>query len=150
MVYVGPLAHGKLIPKGLLLEQLDREAPAFLRTLFDLDLPPATGRLRIPVVETQHKAAVQAANAVPMVEFVEAHVTLDPAARVSRSVFRAAWADADEDGDLDSREFGAAFLAAVRQVYPDWVYRRGKTPLVNGCREDAYPGLRLSHCSDVT
>jgi hypothetical protein len=43
------------IPKAALIQRLREEAPAFMRTLVDLELPTASGRLRIPVVNTEHK-----------------------------------------------------------------------------------------------
>jgi hypothetical protein len=59
MVYVPPLKPEELIPKAILMERLMAEAPAFLRTLLDVELPPLTGRLRIPIVNTEHKRRAQ-------------------------------------------------------------------------------------------
>lgn len=54
-IYVHPLASGQEIPKPILLERLKEEAPQFMRTIMDLELPPLMGRLRLPVVENQTK-----------------------------------------------------------------------------------------------
>jgi hypothetical protein len=54
-IYVHPLAPGQEIPKELLLARLRDEAPQFMRTILDLQLPPMLGRLRLPVVENQTK-----------------------------------------------------------------------------------------------
>ena len=58
------LPEGRLreIPKTELMEKLRAEAPDFMTTLMRLDLPPAIGRLRIPVVDTDHKAEVENHN----------------------------------------------------------------------------------------
>lgn len=43
------------IPKMILQDRLKEEASFFLRTLLDFELPQVRGRLRIPVIETDHK-----------------------------------------------------------------------------------------------
>ena len=53
MIHVGTLEE--VIPKSLLIQKLIEEAPAFLRTLLDMEFPAYLGRLRIPVIETEHK-----------------------------------------------------------------------------------------------
>ena len=54
VIHVRPLE--KEIPKPALMEKLKEEAPAFLRTLTELQPPTALGRLALPVVATAHKA----------------------------------------------------------------------------------------------
>jgi hypothetical protein len=71
--YVGPLPPGSEIPKANLLDILKAEAPAFLRTLLDLQLPPLSGRLRLPVVESEEKAIAQESNRDAAEEFVGEH-----------------------------------------------------------------------------
>jgi len=53
VIYVTNFA--KEIPKDELHARLKAEAPAFMRTLIDFQLPPVTGRLALPIVETRHK-----------------------------------------------------------------------------------------------
>jgi hypothetical protein len=48
------------IPKGILIKQLEREAPDFLAAVLSLEIPESPTRLRIPYLETADK--VQAAN----------------------------------------------------------------------------------------
>jgi hypothetical protein len=50
------------VPKRELLPMLRAEAPAFLWHLRQLELPPASGRLRVPVVVTVDKTEQMAAN----------------------------------------------------------------------------------------
>lgn len=64
----------KQIPKLILIDALTREAPAFLRTLLDMELPPLTGRLRIPIVETEHKRRIQQLSKSPLHVFIEENV----------------------------------------------------------------------------
>ena len=50
------------IYKGEFLPRLEKEAPHFLRTLFDFELPPLLGRLRLPVISTTEKCRAQEQN----------------------------------------------------------------------------------------
>lgn len=72
MIYVPELQEQ--IPKAILLEKLVAEAPAFLRTLMDVELPQLTGRLRVPVVETEHKHRVQQLSKSSLSIFIEEHL----------------------------------------------------------------------------
>ena len=56
MIQVSPFTTGQEIPWPELQAKLQEEAPAFLRTLIDLNIPQSNGRLRIPVVESEDKA----------------------------------------------------------------------------------------------
>jgi hypothetical protein len=51
-----PPFEGKEIPKATLLEDLRKEAPYFLRRLFDLDISEVYGRVTLPVLMTAEKA----------------------------------------------------------------------------------------------
>lgn len=54
MCYV-PMLVDQEIPKPLLMQHLKEEAPSLMRTIMDFRIPPAPGRLRIPVVTTESK-----------------------------------------------------------------------------------------------
>ena len=58
------------VPKPVLLEKLREEAPFFMRTLMDFQLPPSTGRLRIPIVSTSHKQRAEQLNRSPLEQFI--------------------------------------------------------------------------------
>ncbi len=62
------------IPKNLLLEQCEKEAPAFLWTLLHFELPETTGRLRIPVVETEEKQEQMEANRDQLTIFIDEEI----------------------------------------------------------------------------
>jgi hypothetical protein len=55
MFFVPPLKSE--IPKDLLTARLRQEAPHFMHTIMDLELPPIISRLRLPVVNTDGKLA---------------------------------------------------------------------------------------------
>jgi len=54
-IQVPDLIEEQEIPKEKLKAKLREEAPQFLCTLLNLTIPPADGRLRIPVIETESK-----------------------------------------------------------------------------------------------
>jgi Family of unknown function (DUF5906) len=71
MFFVPDLKPGQEIPKPILIERLKAEAPAFMRTIMDLQLPPLTGRLHLPVVATRSKQAAEEANRSDVELFIE-------------------------------------------------------------------------------
>ena len=106
--FVGPLPPGSEIPKARLLEILKAEAPAFLRTLLDLQLPPLSGRLRLPVIETEEKAIAQESNRNAAEEFCHEHCGEVEAGRiVLRELFEKFqdWLDPDERLEWTKRKF---------------------------------------------
>src|SRR5262249_54820624 len=77
--------------KPVLMEQLKREAPAFLWTLLNMKLPELEGRLAIPALDTDDKRAVQA-ESLPefihrLVGYLEEHRTWIGTASEFRSQF---------------------------------------------------------------
>lgn len=58
------------IPRAVLIERLEREAPFFLKTICDLQLPTADGRLRLPVVATASKQRAQELSANLLQQFI--------------------------------------------------------------------------------
>jgi hypothetical protein len=66
------------IPKGELKMKLKEEAPHFMRTLMDLELPPTTGRLRLPIITTSSKEAAEEANRDPLDQFLGENVFYSP------------------------------------------------------------------------
>jgi len=59
------------IPKRVLKAKLREEAPQFMQTLMQLELPPATGRLRLPILTTDSKEASEEASKDPLMVFLE-------------------------------------------------------------------------------
>lgn len=63
-------APEKDIPKSVLMQALEAEAPHFMRTLLDLHLPSPDGRLRIPAIETHSKQRAESAARSLLDEFI--------------------------------------------------------------------------------
>lgn len=59
------------IPKPILLEKLEKEAPAIIHTIFNFDLPPIVGRLRLPIITTVSKQTQAEHNRSPVAVFIE-------------------------------------------------------------------------------
>jgi hypothetical protein len=104
MIYVPSLAEGAEIPKSTLLEKLKEEAPDFLRTLLDLELPKVEGRLRIPTVETEDKQEAADAAKSPWQRF--------------------------RDERLDSKPGNVIPLVELNKCFQDWAETR-KLPRPN-------------------
>lgn len=83
---------GREIAKPTLVDRLKAEAPAFMRTLVDFVLPPAAGRLRVPVVHTAEKAGAQDSSATLVDQFITERCLLS-------------------SGDIALVDFAAAFRA---------------------------------------
>jgi hypothetical protein len=89
------------IPKSVLIDKLKEEAPQFMRTLMDFQLPPSTGRLRIPIVSTQHKQRAEQLNRSPLDQFIAENLFECPGELVMYSDFYGKfleWLPAEEKG----------------------------------------------------
>ena len=71
VLHVPDLPPGTEIGKDLLREKLREEAPHFLYTLLNLQLPPVTGRLRLPVVATASKRQLEEASRSALERFLD-------------------------------------------------------------------------------
>lgn len=85
MVHVGKVENE--IPKDDLMEILRAEAPAFLYTILNQDIPPAPGRLAVPPLETAAKDQQVRANMTPLQEFIEEQTTPAPGKAIIWSEF---------------------------------------------------------------
>jgi hypothetical protein len=81
-------APEKDIPKDFLFEKLREEAPAFLRTLLDMEIPEAIGRLRLPIIETRGKKELMASNKDFFEVFIEERCYATPGARMKFTDFK--------------------------------------------------------------
>jgi hypothetical protein len=70
-MHVPDLEEGEEIPRERLQELLKQEGPAFMRTLMDFEIATATGRLMLPVIETQGKLEAAAGNIDEVAQFIE-------------------------------------------------------------------------------
>ncbi|MHC4299387.1 MAG: DUF5906 domain-containing protein [Planctomycetota bacterium] len=76
------------IPRDRLQELLKEEAPHFMRTLTDVEIPPPTGRLMLPIIETQGKMDAAAGNIDELGQFIEDQCHEIPGAAVKLSEFQ--------------------------------------------------------------
>lgn len=115
MFFVPDLKPGQEIAKPILLERLRAEAPAFMRTLMDLQLPPLTGRLGLPVVSTFNKQAAEENNKTPLELFIQTNCFDCPQARTDAKTFMTRFV---EYLDSEDRERWAS-LQKVKKAMPD-------------------------------
>lgn len=88
MFFVPALDPGEEIAKTILIDRLKEEAPHFMRTLMDLQLPPMIGRLRLPMVSTDNKARAEQSSRPPIELFIEEQCHEVAGESVSFSDFR--------------------------------------------------------------
>ena len=69
-IQVNDLLEEQKIAKAKMEVFLDQEAPHFLYTLMHMELPPIIDRLRLPVVTTASKQAIQEGNQTALEEFI--------------------------------------------------------------------------------
>lgn len=67
---------------------LKKEAPHYLRTLLDFEIPEASGRLMLPIIETQGKKEAAESNRNPLEEFIEERCYLVDGAAVTFKEFK--------------------------------------------------------------
>jgi hypothetical protein len=87
MVQVYPFDVGQEIPWPRLKMKLEEEAPAFLRTILDTNIPPSNGRLRIPVIDTEDKARAIEFTRDELQTFIAEKCHYIPGARILFSDF---------------------------------------------------------------
>lgn len=92
VISVNDIPPEKMIPKGLMIQALEKEAPDFLAEIFKLQLPDNYSRLGLPVIMTDSKAAVQSANSSLLEQFVAERVSIIPGAKIRFSDFYTAFA----------------------------------------------------------
>jgi hypothetical protein len=76
------------IPKDLLFDKLREEAPAFLRTLLDTDIPEPLGRLRLPIIETRGKKELMESNKDMLETFLDERCHNIPGTRMKLTDFK--------------------------------------------------------------
>lgn len=87
MLYVSELDIDDEIPKSVLKKSLEVEAPHFMNTLLSMEIPPAQGRLRIPVIATRDKVNLEQLNMNSLVRFIDEHAFQMMGAKVSYKEF---------------------------------------------------------------
>ena len=85
VIEVSDLLPEQRNPQEELLVKLREEAPHFMYTLMNLQLPPLVGRLRLPVVATPSKARTEELNKTALQRFLEECCQVKKDARCSAS-----------------------------------------------------------------
>jgi hypothetical protein len=140
VIEVPPLS-GAEIPKPKLMDYLRDEGPHFLRTLMNLELPAAQGRLRIPPVETSDKQDL-AGDMAPVSQFLADCCEFGNDFRVIKKHLQSAynvWALENNFEDLSSIRFGEQLMA----VSNNKIRAKGQQKDKDGKMKHCYEGVRL-------
>jgi hypothetical protein len=126
------------VPKQRLIEKLCEESPHFMHTLMRMQLPPATGRLRLPVVATENKRRSEEMNHNELEQFLAEECFWAPGEIVPFSDFYARFSEwlPSEATFLWSK------IKVVRSMppkYPTWNGRGNKKLIGNVSFEPVTP-----------
>ena len=143
MVIEVPPFKGKEIPKMELLAELTKEAPHFLRTIMDMELPAPMDRLRLPFVETADKAEL-ADETAPVNRFVKECCKVGPTHKTIKVQLLGAynrWARDNGFEEMVITEFGKQLMAVSKnQIRP-----RGQKKDQDGRKKHCYEGVSLTN-----
>ena len=87
IIRVDDLDPTEIIPKNELEKRLALEAPDFLRTLMDLEIPPTDSRLNIPMIQTDEKRIAEEHNMNLVQVFITEQCFQAPGESVSLAEF---------------------------------------------------------------
>jgi hypothetical protein len=127
------------IDKDKLHDLLREEAPAFLRTIFDLELPPPDGRMAISVLDTDEKK-VQINATEPLTEFLADHCIYAPAGKIAKVDLRGkykTWCDVRGYQCPGEIELGKR----LRTISGGAIDTKQKIKSTDGSRVNAYSGI---------
>lgn len=87
MTYVSQLDPMDMVNKMELFSRLEKEAPDFLSSVLNLEIPPSNDRLRVPVIETSEKMAAQESNKDDLETFFDSNCVYAPGYSIKFSEF---------------------------------------------------------------
>jgi hypothetical protein len=101
MITVQPIDPLEMIPAPMLDTRLKKEAPDYLSSLLNMEIPECDERLRIPALETSEKNFLQAINTTELEIFIEERTTRCDGAMIKYAEFYekfVTWLDAAAQG----------------------------------------------------
>lgn len=115
------------IPKDRLIELLSQEAPHFMRTVLDYDLPEASGRTWIPLIETQGKFDAMSARNTHLEDFIEERCYQIPGAVTKLEDFKKRFHDYLGEESLKADWSGREIRNKLSEKFPVAVRSKDKT-----------------------
>lgn len=106
------------IPRDRLRELLREEAPHFMRTLVDLEIPAPTGRLALPIIETQGKIEAAEGNVDELVNFLAEKCYEIPGAAIKMADFKARFIDSLDEHLQADWQRGRAIQTKLSEMFP--------------------------------
>ncbi len=139
VVPVKPLSEEAKIqyPKRKLMGLLEQEAPHFLRTLLDMELPPVTDRLRLEVIDTLDKRQLEDDND-PEAVFLHGHCAVKEGSRLEKHEVYKQYKDWANTNDYFEHMKPKSFGWAVMRVFAGQIKNTDKMPKTN---KDCYTNL---------
>ena len=121
MIQVNELDSKEEIPKKDIIRLLEKESPDFLAAILNIDLPPTSQRLNIPVILTQDKREAESANKTALELFLTEKCHYVPGKTILFSEFYEAFKDW-----LDPNEVFSWSKVKVGKELPKAIYPKGR------------------------
>jgi len=118
--YISPL---EMVPKRILFPELEKEAPEFVSDLLNLDIPPSTDRLNVPVITTGMKQTLQRLNETALQTFIRDRCCFIPGCKIKYSDLWDRfheWVDPSEKQHWSKRRMG-------KELPPEYPKGRNKS-----------------------
>jgi phage/plasmid-associated DNA primase len=145
MVIEVPPFTGTEIPKKKMLALLEKEAPHFMRTIMDLELPEPTDRLRLPFVETADKAEL-ANETAPVNRFLTERCKVEPGQKIIKVQLHSAYKRWARDNGFEEMEIGD-FGKQLMAVSKNQIRARGQKTDKDGNLKHCYEGVNLTNAA---
>lgn len=120
MLYVEPLTE--IIPKNVFLAQLEQEAPDFLQSILNLEIPKSKDRLALPVIVTEEKEKQEEINSTSLEFFCKEYCHFNPGNMIPFSEFYETFID-----KIDALERNLWSKIKVGREIPS-PYVKGRSP----------------------
>lgn len=99
MIKVEPIPQANLVGRRILIQHLTKEAPDFLSSVLQLELPECNDRLRIPLLDTEDKIVAVGHTQSLLEQFIYEECYFKPGHKISVADFHARfqlWLDPNE------------------------------------------------------
>ncbi len=120
--FVPALDPGQEIPEEVLMDRLREEAPHFMRTLVDLQLPPVMGRLRLPVVNTENKSRAEESSRTSLEQFIAEQTFEVPGSMILFSEFFDRFHHWMAEEDIEDKDKWVAKIKVVKGLPHKYPY----------------------------
>jgi len=129
IIHVPELDSLEMIPKSVLLRELEKEGPEFLGELIELELPAPASRLNVEVIRTQDKIELEKANRTSLEIFIDDTVHFVPGKMITIAEFHTRFIESLDPNEIShwtkqriSTNMDSRFPKGRRVTDGHWAY----------------------------